>query len=55
MLDKAVGEILSDEFAKQFRNFLNHPEAEDAVLTTEVCNQWIMYRKKVVKQLYLDR
>jgi hypothetical protein len=54
VFDKAVGEILSNEFAQQFRNFLDHPEAEDAVLTTEVCNQCIVYKKKKIKQLYLD-
>lgn len=41
VFDKAVGEILGNEFAQQLRQFLNHPEDEAAVLTVEViCRHW---------------
>lgn len=39
VFDKAVGEILGDEFAQQFRQFLEHPEDEAAVLSVQVCHR----------------
>lgn len=36
VFDEAVGKILNDEFAQQFRQFLDHPEDEAAILTVEV-------------------
>ncbi|KAL7317776.1 multisubstrate pseudouridine synthase 7 [Mucor circinelloides] len=35
VFDKAVGEILGDQFAQQFRQFLEHPEDEAAILSVQ--------------------
>lgn len=34
--DKEVTRIINGDFAKEFRNFLKHPEDEEACLTTAV-------------------
>lgn len=43
VFDKEVAKILSNEFAKEFRKFLKHPQNTEAVITTPVSVFLVMW------------